>query len=128
MLKKIFCALAGGIYIRSRSDNIATQHSMCGENSFTGYLLADLMKDTSDLLLSIQKQNYIILHWVIATQILSSPHQDSNSIYIPSFELIILHELSSFVCHNTLLRLLIVEFNTQRSRCIFLASTNETNY
>lgn len=101
---------------------------MWDENSFTGYPLADLMKDTSDLLLSIQKQNYIILHWVIATQILSSPHQDSNSIYIPSFELIILHELSSFVCHNILLRILIVEFNTQRSRCIFLASTNETNY
>lgn len=101
---------------------------MCGENSSTGYLLANLMKDTSDLLLLIQKQNYILLHWAIATQILSSPHQDSNSISIPSFEFIILHELSSFVCHNVLLRLLIIEFNAQRSRCMLLASTNETNY
>lgn len=124
--KKTFCALAGGFCIKSRSNHTARQHNVCGENSSTGYLLANLMKDTSDLLLLIQ--NYILRHWAMATQVLSSPHHDSNSIYIPSFELITLHKLSSFVCHNILLRLLIVEFNTQRSRCILLASTNETNY
>lgn len=62
------------------------------------------------------------------SQILYWQHQDSNSIYIPSFELIILHELCSFVCHYILLILLTVELNTQRSRCILLAFLNEKNY
>lgn len=123
-----FRSLAGCICLRSKSNHIARQHNMCGENSSTGYLLTNLMKGTSDFLLLIQKQNYILLHWAIVTQILSSPHQDSKSIYMPLFELIMLRELSSLLCHNILLRLLIVEFSTQRSRCILLASTNETNY
>lgn len=82
------------------------------------------MMDTSDLLL-ILKQSYILPHWGAASQILSSPH---HLIYIPSFELIISHELGSFGRIAKLLGLLIVEFNTQKRGRILLASTNETNY
>lgn len=113
------------ISLRSRSNRTDRQHNMHSENTSNGSQFTNLIKDPSNLLL-IWKKHCALLNQ--ATIRFCPCNIKTNSIYIPSFELIILHELCSFVCHNILLRFLTVELNTQRGRCILLAFLNETSY
>lgn len=90
---------------------------MCGENPPTGYLLPNWMKDTSDFLSLIQDQNYILLYALC--------YFCSDFVLLTSRLQLNLYTIvwGSFVCQNILLRGLIVEFNTQRSRRLLLVST-----